>query len=123
MQQRKFAWNSWDFDCDGEAYIIAKDQCSNREDIPGWIVQNDNLDPECMNPVYGKGEYIAVEDVEEGWCKYQVRTDWENGDGEPQGGYFVKEGKTPPQYQYGEKCGQTKPGWFPVWIVRKGNWY
>lgn len=114
--ERKFKWDSWDFDCDGEAYIIAKDQCPNRENVPEWIIKADNLDPECANPA--RGAHIA-EDVKDGWCKYQVRTDWEHGDGEPQGGYGVE------TYEPFTKRlnGKRKPGWFPVWIVRKGEWY
>ena len=118
---RKFTWDSWDYDCDGDAYIIAKDQCPNREDVPKWIVEADRLDPECLNPAHEA--HISDEDVKEGWCSFQVRTDWENGDGEPRGGYLVDERSDPPKYQYGEKSGKKKPGWFPVWILRKGEWY
>lgn len=29
--KRQFVWDAWDYDCDGEAYIIAKDACPKRE--------------------------------------------------------------------------------------------
>ena len=53
------------------------------------------------------------------WCKYQVRTDWENGDGEPRGGYCVLMRESRPK----RHDGKNKAGWFPVWIIRKGEWY
>ena len=106
---RKFKWNAWDFDCDGDAYIIAKAECPEREQVPEYIAKEDCLHSNC------KGGMV----VKEGWCKYQVRTDWENGDGEPMGGYVVEQRATCPKYL----DGKNKPGWFPVWIVRKGDWY
>lgn len=107
---RSFKWSSWDFDCDGEAYIIAKDECPEREKVPEYIVQADCLDPNCKSEM----------EVEEGWCKYQVRTDWEYGDGEPKGGYVVE---THEPLTRNSITGKRKPGWFPVWIIRKGEWY
>jgi hypothetical protein len=106
---RKFKWDYWDFDCNGDAYIVAKTECPERERVPDYIVQADNLHPDCK---YGM-------EMQEGWCKFQVRTDWEYGDGEPEGGYVVE------QYEPHTKKlnGKRKPGWFPVWIVRKGEWY
>jgi hypothetical protein len=58
--------------------------------------------------------------VEEGWCKYQVRTDWENDDdAEPHGGYVIEQNEA-----FTKKVdGKRKSGWFPVWIVRRGEWY
>jgi hypothetical protein len=106
---RKFKWDSWDFDCDGDAYIIAKQECPEKENVPDYIIQEDCLHPDCKDGMV----------VEEGWCKYQVRTDWENGDGEPKGGYVVEMYKSAPI----KLNGKRKPGWFPVWIVRKGDWY
>lgn len=103
---RKFAWDSWDYDCDGNAYIIAKDQCPNKEDVPDFICQLDDLDPAC------KANMV----VREGWCGYQCRTDWEDGDGQPFGGYAVEEGSKPPLCR---RNGKRRPGWFPVWIVRE----
>jgi len=106
---RKFKWNSWDFDCDGDAYIIAKAECTKRDNVPDYIIREDCLHPDCKDGMK----------IEEGWCKYQVRTDWENGDGKPLGGYVVE------QYEplTRKLDGKRKPGWFPVWIVRKGEWY
>lgn len=106
---RKFKWWSWNYDWDGDAYIIAKDECPNKEDVPEFICKNDGIHADC------KSEMV----VEEGWCKFQVRTDWEGGDGEPYGWYVVEKQKEPPKDLYGKK----KRGWFPVWIVRKGQWY
>ena len=124
----RFKYKIWDFDCDGEAYVIAKRECTDRKGVPKWIVENDNLPPDVMNP--DLGEHLSVESVSEGWCKYQVRTDWDNCDGEPTGGYFVHEGAGKPSmsiyskhHENPEKRGKPKPGWFPVWIVRLGDWY
>jgi len=106
---RKFIWSSWDFDCDGEAYIIAKGECPEKEKVPDYVCRVDGIAAECKPEMK----------VEEGWCKFQVRTDWENGDGEPRGGYCVE-----PSASFTKRLdGKRKPGWFPVWIVRKGEWY
>lgn len=106
---RKFTWNAWDFDCDGDAYIVAKAECPERESVPDYIIREDNLHPDCKDGM----------EIEEGWCKFQVRTDWENGDGEPMGGYVVNTCES-----FTKRLdGKRKPGWFPVWIVRKGEWY
>lgn len=106
---RKFTWEIWDYDCDGSAFIIAKDQCPNKEDVPDFICQVDHLDPAC------KPDMV----VREGWCGYQCRTDWDNGDGRPCGSYAVEDGSKPPL----SRSGKRRPGWFPVWIVRTGEWY
>lgn len=105
---KSFIWNAWDFDCDGVAYIIAKSECPTRENVPNYIIREDCLHEECKDGMV----------VEEGWCKYQVRTDWENGDGKPRGGYCVQRGVRPRGIG-----GKAKTGWFPVWIVRQGEWY
>lgn len=76
---RKFGWDAWDFDGDGNAYIIAKDLCPSKEDVPKFIVKADGIHPDCM----------AEMNVQEGWCKYMVRSDWDNVDG-PCGGYYVE---------------------------------
>lgn len=107
--KRRFTWDAWDYDCSGEAYIIAKDQCPNAANVPSYICKVDDIDPACKSEMQ----------VEEGWCKFQVRTDWENGDGEPCGGYVVYKQKEPPK----NKNGKKQSGWFPVWIVYKGEWY
>lgn len=100
----KFKWDAWDFDCEGEAYIISKRECSEKEKVPDFIIKEDNLHPDCKDGMV----------VNEGVCKFMVRTDWENCDGEPRGGYYVHEGN---------KDITGMRGWFPVWIVRKGDWY
>jgi len=106
---RKFKWESWDFDCDGDAYIIAKSERPERENVPDYIVTADGLSPSCKDGMV----------IKEGWCKYQVRTDWENCDGEPRGGYLVDQCESITR----RLNGRRKPGWFPVWIVRKEEWY
>lgn len=118
MSKRKFAWDAWNFDGAGNAYIISKDICPKREDVPGFVIRNDGLDPMCL---VGENEddHLSVESVREGWCKYQCRSDWEDFDG-PSGGYLVEECKSRPTSR---KSGKPAPGWFPVWIVRQGYWY
>ena len=101
----KFTWDCWNFDGGAETFIIAKKVCPLKEDVPQFIVDVDCVHNDC------KSEMI----VEEGWCKWQVRTDWENCVGEPTGGYYVVESK--------QLNGKRKRGWFPTWIVRKGDWY
>ena len=105
----KFKWNAWDFDCDGEAYIIAKRECPEKENVPDYIIREDCLHQGCKDGMV----------VEEGWCKFQVRTDWWDGDGEPRGWYVVETYEPETKNLYGKR----KRGWFPVWIVRKGEWY
>jgi hypothetical protein len=106
---RKFTWDAWDFDCDGYAYVIAKAECPELENVPDYIITADNLHGDCKDGMK----------IEEGWCKYQVRTDWENGDGEPLGGYYVSQIKS----EAIRPDGKHRPGWFPVWIIRRGDWY
>lgn len=97
---KKFKWGSWDYDCCGaESYVISKDQCSNKEDVPDYICKVDRINEECK----------AEMNVQEGWCRWEVRTDWEDGDGEPQAWYCIYEKKVPRS--------------FPVWTVRKDEWY
>lgn len=104
MSKRKFKWDKWNYDCDGDAYIISKDECPNREDVPDFICKNDFIHTDCKSEMK----------VEEGWCSWQVRSDWEDWDGEPTGGYLVIKQKEKPS---------TKNKWFPVWIVRCEEWY
>jgi hypothetical protein len=106
---RDFKWNAWDFDGDGEAYIIAKDECLERENVPEYIIKEDGLSPGCKDGMK----------VEEGWCKFQVRSDWDDGEGETRGWYVVETYEPFTKNIYGKR----KPGWFPVWIVRKDEWY
>ena len=109
MSKRKFIWNAWDVDGDGEAYVVAKAECPERENVSDYIMKADNLDSAC------KPEMV----VEEGWCKFQCRTDWADGDGEPRGFYVVEFFESDTK----RLDGTRKPGWFPVWIVRKDEWY
>lgn len=96
---RKFKWDAWDFDCDGEAYIIAKEECPEKSEVPSYICREDDISEECKVEM----------NVQDGWCRWEVRTDWENGDGEPRGWYCIYH--TPVKRA------------FPVWIVRKDKWY
>lgn len=107
---RKFKWDMWDYDCDGLAYIIAKDECPNKSDVPQYIVEEDGLHRDVLNPELG--DCLCEDIVQEGWCKYMVRSDWDNAEG-PCGGYCA---------QLGTHSNKHK-GWFPVWIVRVGYWY
>lgn len=99
MGKKKFTWNEWDYDCDGEAYIIAKSECPNKSDVPDYICRVDRISDECKPDM----------NVKEGWCRWEVRTDWDNGNGEPQGWYCI--------YRSPVKRA------FPVRIVRKEEWY
>jgi hypothetical protein len=105
----KFKWDAWDFDCDGEAYVIAKRECPNKQDVPDYIVREDNLLDKCK---------IGMK-VEECWCKWQVRSDWYNSEGKPKGGYCVETYEPHIKDIYGKR----KRGWFEVWVVRKSEWY
>ena len=107
---RKFTWNAWDFDFDGEAYVIAKDECPQKENVPDYICRVDGIAQDCKPEMK----------VEEGWCKFQVRTDWDDhGDSVPCGGYVIEQNESFTKRLNGKR----KPGWFPVWIVRQGEWY
>jgi hypothetical protein len=108
----KFTWNRWAFGCDGDAFIIAKKICPEKENVPQFIVENDGVSESCKKDMV----------VEEGWCKFQVRTDWEDYEGEPIGGYHVVEAKFDAKTK-DSLTGKRKRGWFPVWIVRTGDWY
>lgn len=108
---KKFQWDQRDFDGDGSAYIVAKSECPNREEVPGFIQKADGLHPDVLIPDE-QGDCLCVDIVEEGWCKYQVRSDWSNIDG-PAGGYVVELGSHNTPHK----------GWFPVWVVRIGEWY
>ena len=109
----KFTWDAWDFDCDGDAYIIAKRVCPERADVPTFIIREDHIPNECEKDMV----------VQEGWCIFQCRSDWDMWDGGPSGprGFYVVETYEP----YTKHCitGKRKRGWFPVWIVRKDEWY
>lgn len=103
---KKFTWAMWDYDLDGMAYIIAKSECQEAHEVPNYIIVRDNLNPKCAPDMI----------VEEGWCKYQVRSDWYDMDG-PCGGYIVE--KAP----HNSTTYIRRRGWFPVWIIRIGEWY
>ena len=117
--RKKFTCDCWDYDCDGEAFVVAKDQCQGREDVPRWLVEQYPLHPSSLDPSYG--HCLSADNVYEGWCKWQVRTDWYGyhiDPGCPMGGYVVEvdENKT-------MRRGKRMGGGFPVWIVRVGEWY
>lgn len=107
---RKFTWDMWDYDGDGSAYVVAKDECPNKDDVPQYIVKADGLCSDVLSP--NLGECLCEDNVKEGWCKYMVRSDWANLEG-PCGGYYAELGSHK----------NRRKGWFPVWIVRVGDWY
>lgn len=109
--KRKFTWLLWNYDFDGDAYVIAKSECPYREKLPQWLITTEHLNAECAADIAAA--------VQEGWCKYQVRSDFEDLEGEPHGGYVV----TTDEAETKRIDGKRKPGWFPVWIVRTGEWY
>lgn len=113
MSKRYFTWDTWDFDCNGTAYIIALDECPNIEDVPKYVVEADGLSEEVLNSEHD--DFLSVADVKEGWCKFMVRSDWDNFDG-PCGAYYAE---ICPHMTTSHKGG----GWFRVWIVRRGLWY
>lgn len=100
---RRFKWDKWDFDCEGDAYIISKDVCPEKSDVPDFICKEDCIHFDCKKDM----------NVQEGWCSWQVRSDWENIDYST-AGYVVNIGKNKPK---------TKNKWFPVWIIRCEEWY
>lgn len=108
-KRRSFTWGAWDFDGLGGAFIVAKSECPVREEVPDYIVKVDNLDPMCAPAM----------EVEEGWCMFQVRGDWDGMEGERRGSYLVLKGAMHPL----NRKGTPMKGCFPVWIVRKGEWY
>ena len=97
--KRQFVWDTWDYDLDGVAYIIAKDACPNKEDVPDFICREDQISLRCKPEMR----------VQEGWCRWEMRSDWDGGYGEACGGYCI----------YDQKVLRS----FPVWIVRKEEWY
>ena len=103
MSKRKFTWDSWNYDCNGDAYIIAQDLCPDVGNVPEWIAIKDHLDPQNI-----------PKDIRQGFCKFQCRSDWEDTTG-PHGFYVVTEWVGDIKNLYGKK----KAGWFPVWIIRK----
>ena len=105
---RKFTWDAWNFDDDGNAYIIAKSKCPKRENVPNYIIKEDRLHQDCTSCMV----------IEEGWCKFQVRPDWFDKEG-PRGWYVVVQDETETK----RIDSRRKPGWFEVWVVRKGEWY
>lgn len=106
---KRFRMESWDIDGEGNAFVVAKDACPNKEDVPRFICDGDFLDHDCEKDMV----------VEEGWCRFMVRSDWDDYDGERRGGYVVYLGTDRPK----SRNGSIARGWFPVWIVRHGDWY
>ena len=106
----KFKWDEWDFDCDGGAYIIAKRECPEKENVADYIIKEDGLHIDCKDEM----------NIEEGWCKWQIRADWVDCEDTRTGGYYV-ETREPSTRNL--LTGKRKPGWFPIWIIRKEEWY
>ncbi|GHU53047.1 hypothetical protein AGMMS49975_10150 [Clostridia bacterium] len=107
MNKRKFVEDSWDYDCDGYAYIVAKDCVKTLADV---VERSAAF--YCGEPRENPEEYIQG-----GWCKYQVRTDWYEFEGERRGSYIVFDDTDAKKYILNTN-GKRKLGWFPVWILR-----
>lgn len=90
---RSFTSNLWDFDGDGEAFIVAQDKYTAAEAV-------EKADLELPDHKGMQARY--------GMCAYQCRSDWEDDEGGPKGGYIVEIGE----------ARKGRRGWFPVWIVR-----
>ena len=99
----KFKWDAWNFDDDGDAYIIAKRECPEKENVADYIIKEDGLHIDCKDGM----------NIKEGWCKWQIRADWVNCEDTRTGGYYVET----------EHDKKGKKGWFPIWIIRKEGWY
>ena len=69
----------------------------------------DNIEPEALNQIYTLVKQPAFAD-----CK---ASDWEDMEGERHGWYVVE--KAP----HNSPTFRGKRGWFPVWIIRLGEWY
>jgi len=95
VSNRKFDFNCWDFDGDGEALVADAEIYSPTDAVDLAKVEL------CTE---------AVEPSVCGWCHFECRTDWEDGDGSPQGGYVVRQTIDKPN---------RGRGWFKVWIARK----
>ena len=102
MSKRNFKWDVLEL-LTGFAYVISKDECKKKENVLEYIEKNK-----------GKDDYQLddKQPIHEGWCRYEVRSDWENVDGKS-GGYVVYEGERP----VNEVTGKPLSGSFPVWIV------
>ena len=107
MSKRKFKWMAFDYDYDGEAYIIAKDECPDKAEVPKYICEEDCLSEDCLDEV--------LKDVKSGWCRFSVGYD---DDGDRNWGYMATDYESDTM-----RNGKRMRGWFPVWIVRKGEWY
>ena len=106
MKERKFKWMCFDYDYDGDAYIIAKDECPFESDVPRYICEEDGI---------SDMHYMEMrQSIKSGWCRFSVGYD----DGERNWGYTVTDWESDTR-----RNGKRMRGWFPVWIVRKGGWY
>ena len=103
MSKRKFTFDCWDIDYEGDAYVVSKDECREKRAVIGYIVDND-----CLNGTDDEEELRINSDAKilDGWCCYQCSY----FDGERQCGYIAEIGEEKPSYGR---------GWFPVWIVRR----
>ena len=105
MSKRKFTWECWDYDLEGYAYVVSKDECPDKENFVQYISAED----------FGHDDDIGGlnpnPEIKEGWCSFQCRSDWDDGSYR-NGGYIVEEGTEKPKYGR---------GWFPVWISRRDD--
>ena len=104
MAKRNFTYDMWDYDCCGGAFVIAKDECIDKQNVVKYLIDKNEINK-------NDASKIDISDIYEGVCKYQVRTDWDGCEGEHRGGYLVDDSVT------------KRKGYFPVWILRVEEWH
>lgn len=111
MKEKKFTWNRWRIDGDTDTIVIAKSEVQNKEDVADYIIEAEGFLSEFKEEI--------EHNIKEGWCKWQIRRDWNDFEGEAIGGYLVEETSNRPA----TPDGKPQPGWFPVWLIRADYWY
>ena len=102
----EFNWGKWDFDLDGDAYVINKKQCPMKADVPDFILEEDNLHEDCKQGIIDQG-------IQQGWIRYGKCNYWDDS-------YTGRSGF---EVQIDNDNLHFKKNWDPVWIVRIGDWY
>lgn len=64
MSKRKFECSNWDFDGEGDAFILAKDECPNVCDVPKFLFDRYHMNWRVMDPEREGGKMKEEE------CKY-----------------------------------------------------
>lgn len=96
-KKKRFTFDCFPFNGEGYYYVIAKEQCSNKDRVIDFIIKKYNISPSLKCKMV----------LEEGWCCYK---------NDNLKGYIVLKQKDHP---INENTGKIKNGYFPVWIVRK----